>query len=207
MSKSLLPLLLNLVTTFPLSSYAASSITVSVDWTKPTTTTSTAATVEVDVMPFLGEADWGGPYAKYHQSLAELGSDFVRFSPWFANPRVVVPELEPHVCNATHPASNWNSTLMDQVMADFQSAVCGSAAASGKCEHSVVQQLSTMPAWMYVNGYKQPLPANPWNTTNPFDAYGAGNKLVDSSCAQMARYFGRFVGWYTAGGFKDECGH
>jgi hypothetical protein len=23
----------------------------------------------------------------------------------------------------------------------------------------------------------------------------------------MARYMGRLVGWYTAGGFTDECGH
>jgi hypothetical protein len=55
---------------------------VSVDWTKPVITTSTAATVEVDVMPFLGEADWGGPFEGYKTALSNLGSDFVRFSPW-----------------------------------------------------------------------------------------------------------------------------
>ena len=40
-------------------------ITVTVDWKSPIITTSTAATVEVDVMPFLGEADWGGPFDMY----------------------------------------------------------------------------------------------------------------------------------------------
>jgi hypothetical protein len=31
-------------------------------------------------------------------------------------------------------------------------------------------------------------------------------ELVDTSCGSMARYMGRLVGWYTAGGFTDECG-
>ena len=118
------------------------------DWTSPIITTNTAATVEVDVMPFLGEADWGGPYKAYHAALANLGAEYVRFAPWFANPRVVVPELTPHVCDATHPSTNWNSTYFDGVMADFQSAVCGPEAATGVCKLSVVQQLSTMPEYM-----------------------------------------------------------
>ena len=33
----------------------------------------------------------------------------------FANPEIVVPELTPPVCNATTPASNWNSAYFDQV--------------------------------------------------------------------------------------------
>ena len=123
-------------------------IEVKVDWTSPIITTNTAATVEVDVMPFLGEANWGGPYKAYHAALANLGAEYVRFAPWFANPRVVVPELTPHVCNATHPSTNWNSTYFDGVMADFQSAVCGPEAAQGICKLSVVQQLSTMPEYM-----------------------------------------------------------
>ena len=67
-----------------------------------------------------------------------------------------------------------------------------------------------IPFWFVladVGGYDKPLPTNPWNTTDPFDAYAAGNALSDTSCGQMARYFGRLVGWYTAGGFHDECGH
>ena len=34
----------------------------------------------------------------------------------------------------------------------IRSAVCGPDAVRGKCTHSVVQQLSTMPAWMYEGG-------------------------------------------------------
>ena len=158
-------------------------------------------------MPFLGEADWGGPYEAYKSALGNLNSEFVRFAPWFANPRVVVPELTPHVCTATKPSTNWNSTYFDGVMKDFMEAVCGPDAAKGACTHSVVQQLSTMPEYMYVGGDANPLPAYPWNTTDPFDEYKAGNALVDPTCKQMARYFGRLVGWYTNGGFTDECGH
>ena len=182
-------------------------LTVAVDWSSELITTQTAATVEVDVMPFLGEADWGGPFESYERALSQLDSEFVRFSPWFANPRVVVPELTPHVCSATQPSTNWNSTYFDGVVKDFMEAVCGPDAANGTCTHSVVQQLSTMPEYMYVGGDAKPLPAYPWNTTDPFDAYKAGHALVDPTCKQMARYFGRLVGWYTAGGFTDECGH
>lgn len=128
-------------------------------------------------MPFLGEADWGGPFEGYKTALSNLGSEFVRMSPWFANPEVVVPELKPAVCNDTHPATNWDSKEFDKVIADFYGAVCGPDAAAGKCTHSVVQQLSTMPAWMYNGGYNRPLPAYPWNTTDPFDAYVSNQRL------------------------------
>jgi len=46
-----------------------------------------------------------------------------------------------------------------------------------------------------------------WNTTNPFSLYANGGELVDKTCGQMARYMGRLVGWYTNGGYRDECGH
>ena len=132
----------------------------------------------------------------------------MRFAPWFPNPRVVVTEMTPPNCNATHPATNWDSTAFDEVMSDFYSAVCGPGAADGACERSVVQQLSTMPSWLFVDGYDYTkLPADPWNTPDPFDVYTAGSALKDPSCAEMARYFARLAGWYTAGGFHDECGH
>ena len=96
---------------------------------------------------------------------------------------------------------------------------CGPDAVSGACEKSVVQQLSTMPAWLYRGGLCYPyladkkeyksdcLPAYPWNTTENFALYQAGTSLVDKTCGQMARYMGRLVSHYTAGGHRDECGH
>lgn len=90
-------------------------------------------------------------------------------------------------------------------------AVCGDGAAQGKCGTglSVVQQLSTMPSWMYADAAVDinTFPLDPWNTTNPFSKYSVGSKLADDTCVQMARYFSRFVGWYTRGGFHDECHH
>ena len=96
---------------------------------------------------------------------------------------------------------------------------CGPDAVSGACEKSVVQQLSTMPAWLYRGGLCYPyladkkeyksdcLPSYPWNTTENFALYQAGTSLVDKTCGQMARYMGRLVSHYTAGGHRDECGH
>ena len=34
-----------------------------------------------------------------------------------------------------------------------------------------------------------------------------GGALVDPTCETMARHIGRVVGWYTRGGFTDDCGH
>eukprot|EP01051_Picozoa_sp_SAG22_P026583 SAG22_NODE_8460_length_654_cov_1.131532_2_plen_110_part_00 len=104
-------------------------------------------------MPFLGRADWGGPFNAYYEALANLGSEFVRYAPWFPNPRVVVAELVPSDCTATKPATNWNSTYFDAIMRDFMAAVCGPDAVTGSCKLSVVQQLSTMPSWMYDGGF------------------------------------------------------
>jgi hypothetical protein len=173
--------------------------------------THTAATVEVDVMPFLGRADWGGPFNAYYEALANLGSEYVRYAPWFPNPRVVVTELTPSDCTATKPATNWNSTYFDAIMRDFMAAVCGPNAVTGECKLSVVQQLSTMPSWMYVGGFcpdpEGCLPDYPWNTTSDFGLYASGSKLKDPTCGEMARYYGRLVGHYTSGGHFDECGH
>ena len=37
--------------------------------------------------------------------------------------------------------------------------------------------------------------------------YERGGALKDPTCETMARHIGRVVGWYTAGGFEDDCGH
>ena len=60
----------------------------------------------------------------------------------------MVPELNKTKCQG----DQWNSTLMDGIMSDFMTAVCGQRAVDGECGHSVAQQLSTMPAWMYEGG-------------------------------------------------------
>ena len=93
-------------------------------------------------------------------------------------------------------------------------ARCGAEAVSGACKRSVVQQLSTMPSYMFKGGYctdgsASCLPAYPWNSTTKIGGkYGnQGSELVDGSCGQVARYIGRLVGHYTAGGHHDECGH
>ena len=174
----------------PPGSSPSPPVSVEIDWTKETRRTSTAATVEVDVMPFLArqpETDPyikghcasrpdpvlstvrrvsqlpidrldcaiptdGGPFDKYYSALSNLNASYVRFAPWCPNPRLVVPELTPPDCTGTSPATNWNSTFFYQLMTDFMTAVCGPDAVHGSCDRlSVIQQLSTMPSWMYGN--------------------------------------------------------
>ena len=60
-------------------------VEVAVDFTSaPLKIASTASTVEVDVMPFLGRTPEGGPFNAYFEALSNLGSDFVRYAPWCA---------------------------------------------------------------------------------------------------------------------------
>jgi hypothetical protein len=53
----------------------------------PLRTVSTAATVEVDIMPFLARkrdaGNRGGNFSGYFEALKHLGNSFVRFAPWF----------------------------------------------------------------------------------------------------------------------------
>ncbi len=56
----------------------ATAVNLTIDWSAERLRTRTAATIEVDVMPFLGRTDYGGPFNSYYQSLANLGSEFVR---------------------------------------------------------------------------------------------------------------------------------
>jgi hypothetical protein len=53
-------------------------VTVSIDWEESLAQTATAATIEVDVMPFLGRTDYGGPFNAYYEALSNLGSEYVR---------------------------------------------------------------------------------------------------------------------------------
>ena len=52
-------------------------------------------------MPFLGRTSEGGDLNGYWNALSNVGAEYVRFAPWFPNPRVVVTELTPPNCNAT----------------------------------------------------------------------------------------------------------
>ena len=52
------------------------------------------------------------------------------------------------------------------------------------------------------------LPAYPWEGDGAKGLYGnQGSELADPTCETMARYIGRVVGHFTAGGHHDECGH
>jgi len=190
------------------------TVDISVSWDEPPVrTTATAATVEIDVMPHLARVSEGGSFDGFFAAVQNLGAAYLRYSPWYAYPGVVVPELYPADCSANGRGSSWNSTLLDQIYADFMLAQCGPAAAKGECwkGRSVVPQLSTMPEWLYsdegVNRSAQ-IPHDPWQfPSGNFGYYLVrGKSLKDPTCTAMAKYAARYVGWYTSGGFTDECG-
>ena len=146
----------------------------------------------------------------YFEALSSMGNAHVRFAPWFGYPRAAVLELEPADCGAGG-GSSFNSSVLDGTLADFMLAVCGPRAALGECAggRSVVPQLSTMPAWLYVpDGKNRTPPEDPW--AYPLDDMNyyvvRGQPLVDPTCGAMARYAARYVAHYTAGGHTDECG-
>eukprot|EP01062_Namystynia_karyoxenos_P000520 TRINITY_DN10188_c0_g1_i1.p1 TRINITY_DN10188_c0_g1~~TRINITY_DN10188_c0_g1_i1.p1 ORF type:complete len:646 (+),score=94.18 TRINITY_DN10188_c0_g1_i1:65-2002(+) len=192
----------------------AADVTVAPRWSAPLRNVTTAATVEVDHMPFLSRTNEGGPYWAYASALRQLGAAYVRFAPWYPYPRVAIAEMTPANCSGA--GSSWNSSLLDVVVADFMEAVCGPDAAKGACVEgrSVVPQLSTIPDYMLLNGSgvlpPGSIPEDPWQ-------YKSGDKsyyirplrhrpLRDPTCRELARYAARIVGWYTAGGMVDECG-
>lgn len=67
-----------------------------------------------------------------------------------------------------------------------------------------------MPDWLYEDNVDRAamIPSDPWTfPPDHFNYYVAGGKyLRDPTCETMASYAARYVGWYTAGGFTDECG-
>ena len=67
------------------STRADAPAAVRVEWGAPPLRSATiAATVEVDIMPFLARGvDTGGPFDAYFEALQGLGNSYVRFAPWF----------------------------------------------------------------------------------------------------------------------------
>lgn len=193
-------------------SHAAPPVVVTVDWAAPPSRSGvvTAATVEVDIMPQLARASGDPVFPGYLAALAAMGNAHVRFAPWYPYPRAAVLELEPANCSAGGRGTSFNSTVLDAVLADFMTAVCGPRAAVGEClgGRSVVPQLSTMPVWLFKpDGKDRTPPSDPWQyVEGDMEFYRTGQPLVDPTCAAMAQYAARYVAHYTAGGHTDECG-
>ena len=189
--------------------------TVTLNFTEAVARSRTAANIEVDVMPLLGhnETSQFEAYTRALGVLREHAMSYIRFSPWFGYPRVVVAELDESGVDCSGPGGAdavWNTALLDGVMRDFYVTVCGPGAAAGECPTgvTVAQQFSTMPSWMFVNGVSsKDVPENPWEyPSGNFYYYISGAPLRDPTCREMAHYAARLVAWYTAGGTVDACG-
>jgi hypothetical protein len=159
-----------------------------VDWNKTIATTRTTITLQVVENPPLRrgssihDASW--------ENLAALHTQMTRLALWYPYPRLAVAELVAPTRNQT----SWNFSDIDPIVEDFFTATAG---------RSSVFTMSTIPTWMFQQADPGPIPASPndamWN-------YEAGAALRDPSGQEVADYFARVAGWYTAGGFSDELG-
>lgn len=171
-----------------LSAATASPQDFKVSWNKVVRVSKTSPTLQVVVNPLLRR---DSPiHDQVFKSLRDLSEDYVRYVPWLPYPKLGVAELEPPTATKT----SWDFSLIDPMTEDFFQATAG---------HSVILNFSTIPQWMFKTDKPVTYPADPdqvnWD-------YEQGTELRDSAGNEVADYFARLVGWYTAGGFRDERG-
>jgi len=160
---------------------ASSPLKVTVQWDKVTSISRLHGTVQ------LGPVKSKSPlHYQIIKALSDLGADYVRFQPWFPDPKYAVAELYPPENGKT----SWDFSLVDSPTQEFVNTVRG---------HPFLMNICTIPQWMY----KTEKPVDPLRTT--FD-YEQGTELRDPSMKEVGDYFARYVSWYTQGGFKDEYG-
>jgi len=161
---------------------------VTINWDKTIIVSRTTPTLQVVYNPMLrpGSPIHDGTF----EALKNLGADYVRYVPWFPYPKAAVVELKAPTKDQTF----WDFTYADPAMDDFMNAQQG---------HSVVVNFSTIPVWMFKTEKPVEVSNNPDEVTW---TYNQGHELRDTTCKEVAAYFGRLLSWYTKGGFTDELG-
>lgn len=160
----------------------------SVDWNKIVGTSKTTPTLQVVENPMVQRSS---PFRdSAFKALKNLGADYVRYVPWSPYPKLAVAELKPPAKTETF----WDFTYLDSTMNSLMQTTKG---------HSVIINFSTTPAWMWETNKEVKYPDNPYQV---FWGYNQGRKLRDTTCKELADYYGRLVSWYTKGGFTDEAG-
>jgi hypothetical protein len=161
---------------------------IDIDWANVIATTRTTITLQVVENPPLRP---GSPiHDAAWQNLAALHSDMTRLALWYPYPRLAVAELAP----PTDTKTSWDFKSIDPIVEDFFHATN---------DHTSVFTVSTIPTWMFLDADSGPIPTPP---DEAMWSYEAGSALRDPSGQQVADYFARVAGWYTAGGFADELG-
>jgi hypothetical protein len=159
-----------------------------VDWTNHTLVSHSTPTLQVVVNPPLRRG--ASIHDPSFKALAALNCDYVRYVPWLPYPKLAVAELEPPAQGKT----SWDFSLIDPMTIDFLEVTKG---------HPVILNFSTIPAWMYQTKEPVTYPTDPdaviWN-------YNQGTQPRDTTCREIADYYGRLYDWYTKGGFTDELG-
>jgi len=160
----------------------------SVDWDTVVGTTRTTITLQVVENPPLRRDS--SIHNEAWANLTALHTERTRLALWFPYPRLSVAELT--APTGTH--TSWDFNDIDPIVDYFFHATAG---------RSSVFTMSTIPTWMFREADPGPLPTSPdeamWN-------YEAGSDLRDPTGDEVAEYFARVAGWYSAGGFVDELG-
>lgn len=159
-----------------------------VAWSEEGKISANIPTLQVVVNPLLRRGSV--IHERVFQALHDLQPDDARYVPWRPYPRLGVAELQPPTTKTT----SWDFSRLDPLFIDFMTATAG---------HTSVINFSTIPQWMWVTPKPVGYPDDPdqvaWD-------YEGGTRLRDPSGQELADYYARLAGWYTAGGFTDERG-
>lgn len=201
----------------PFSGAGAESVTVSVDWNKPVTSSLKPAVTVTKISPSLVVVATprlrpGYPLrADTFAALKDLNANFVRYLAYYVYPKLAVAELRPPTKDKTF----WDFSLIDPIFIPFLKATK---------DHRPIIDFSTIPSWMFKTAEPDIYPDDPnvqafprrdrapevgasGNQASNSRAYGhLGTELVDPSGKQLGDYYARLISWYTNGGFTDENG-
>ena len=102
----------------------------------------------------------------------------------------------------------WDSKASDEIIEDFMAAL-GVAADGSEANTSVVINYSTAPTYLYDVPphlrYRTPVPDSLFDTDLDYQQ-GWCVPLVDASCVEFGRYYGRVLAHLTQGGHADQYG-
>jgi hypothetical protein len=167
---------------------SADAVTLTFDWNKVVALSKANMSIQVCAFPPMRRES--AIHDPLFNALHDLDADYARFHGWYPTPKLVVAELRPPESGKTF----WDFSLLDPLVEDFMNATNG---------RTVIFSLGAIPNWVFEGGDPGKYSENPDELSWSYYIHGPVGK---NSAKLFAEYQARLVGWYTAGGFKDELG-